>query len=45
MVNEFLDIFHDDLIRLLLDREIQFTIDMILGTTPISITLYGIASS
>ena len=36
VVHNFLDIFPDDLPRLPLDREIEFAIDLIPSTTPIS---------
>ncbi|XP_075658997.1 uncharacterized protein LOC142628845 [Castanea sativa] len=36
IVREFLDVFPDDLPGLLPDREIEFSIDLLPGTTPIS---------
>jgi len=36
VVCEFLDVFQEDLPRLPLDRDIEFIIDLILGTAPIS---------
>ena len=35
IVREFLDVFPDDLPGLPPDREIEFSIDLLLGTTPI----------
>ncbi|XP_028093311.1 uncharacterized protein LOC114293433 [Camellia sinensis] len=40
VVREFLDVFPDDLSDTLIDREIEFTVDVALGTQPISKTLY-----
>ena len=34
MVNEFLDVFPEDLPGLPLDKEIEFVIDLLLGTAP-----------
>ncbi|KAL4032361.1 hypothetical protein IC575_005432 [Cucumis melo] len=45
VVKEFLDVFLDDLSGLPLDREIEFTIELLLGTTPISQTPYRMAPS
>ena len=36
VVREYLDVFPDELSRLQLDREVEFTIDYVPGTTPIS---------
>ena len=36
MVREFLDVFLEELISLPHNREVEFTIDLIQGTTPIS---------
>ncbi|XP_075673792.1 uncharacterized protein LOC142643135 [Castanea sativa] len=36
VVREFLDVFPEDLPRILIDREIEFSIDVFLGTSPIS---------
>ena len=43
VVKEYLDVFPKDLLRLLPDREIEFTIDLIFGTEPISISPYSMA--
>ena len=45
VVPNFLDIFLDDLPRLPPDREIEFAIDLIPGTTPISKAPYRMALS
>ncbi|KAL0555989.1 hypothetical protein IC582_004492 [Cucumis melo] len=45
VVKEFLDVFLDDLSGLPLDREIEFTIELLLGTTPISQAPYRMAPS
>lgn len=43
MVNKFLKVFLNDLPGIPLDREIDFGIDLILDTHPISIPLYRMA--
>ena len=43
VVREFLDIFPDDIAGLPPDREVEFTIDLIPGTEPISIPPYRMA--
>ncbi|EOY14055.1 Retrotransposon protein, putative [Theobroma cacao] len=43
VVSEFPDVFPDELPRLLPDREFEFTIDLLLGTTSISIPPYRMA--
>ncbi|XP_074323903.1 uncharacterized protein LOC141660817 [Apium graveolens] len=43
VVNEFLDVFLDELPRLPPDREIEFSIDLILGAEPVSKALYRMA--
>ena len=43
IVKEFPDVFPDDILGLLPDREVEFTIDLIPGTEPISIPPYRIA--
>ena len=43
VVREFPDVFPDDIIGLPLDREMEFTIDLIPGTEPISIPPYRMA--
>ena len=43
MVNEFEDVFPEDLPRLPTEREIDFEIELIPGTTPISQSLYRMA--
>ena len=43
MVREFLDVFHADLPGMPPDRDIDFCIDLELGTRPISIPLYKMA--
>ena len=40
VVREFPEVFPNDIIGLPLDRKVDFTIDLILGTEPISIPLY-----
>ena len=42
-MGEFLDVFPEDLHVLPLDREIEFTIDVLPGTTPISKAPYRMA--
>ena len=36
VVKEYSDVFHDKLVTLPLEREIEFTIDLLSGTAPIS---------
>ena len=43
VVSEFLDVFLENLLGLPADREIEFCIDLILGTQPISISPYRMA--
>ena len=43
VVKEFPDVFPDDIARLPPDREVEFTIDLILRTEPISIPPYRMA--
>ena len=43
VVREFPDVFPDDIAGLPPDREVEFTIDLILGTEPISIPPYRVA--
>ena len=43
VVREFPDAFPDDIAGLPLDREVEFTIDLIPGTEPISIPPYRMA--
>ena len=43
MVNEFIDVFPENLPWLPLDREIEFSIDLQPGITPISQAPYRIA--
>ncbi|KAL0555981.1 hypothetical protein IC582_004484 [Cucumis melo] len=45
VVKQFLNVFPDDLSGLPLDREIEFTIELLPGTTPISQTSYRMAPS
>ncbi|KAA0041494.1 DNA/RNA polymerases superfamily protein [Cucumis melo var. makuwa] len=45
VVKEFLDVFLDDLSGFPLDREIELTIELLLGTTPISQAPYRMAPS
>ncbi|KAG8502860.1 hypothetical protein CXB51_000695 [Gossypium anomalum] len=45
VVNEFTDVFHEELPSLPPDREVEFVIDVIPGTAPISITPYRMASA
>ena len=43
IVREFLDVFLEDLPRQPLDRELEFDIDLLSGSTPIFIPLYRMA--
>ncbi|XP_059654941.1 uncharacterized protein LOC132301729 [Cornus florida] len=43
VVQEFTDVFPDDLPGLPVDREVDFTIELVPGTAPISIALYRMA--
>ena len=43
VVREFPDVFPDDIARLPPEREVEFTIDLIPGTEPISIPPYRMA--
>ena len=43
IVRDFLDVFPDELSGLPPEREVEFTIDLVLGTTPIYKTLYRMA--
>ena len=43
MVSEFLDVFPPELSGLSLEREVEFCIDLIPGTSPVSITPYRMA--
>ena len=43
VVREFLDVFPEDLPRLSPDREVEFTIDVLSGTTPLSKAPYRMA--
>ena len=43
VINEFLDVFPDDLPGLSPERAVEFFIDLILGTCPISTALFLIA--
>ncbi|XP_070017574.1 uncharacterized protein [Nicotiana sylvestris] len=45
MVNEFPDVFPDELLGLLPEKEIEFSIDVLLDTRPISIHPYRMASA
>ena len=45
VVREFPDVFLDDIAGLPPDREVEFTIDLIPGTKPISIPPYRMASA
>ncbi|KAL4032362.1 hypothetical protein IC575_005433 [Cucumis melo] len=45
VVKEFLNVFPNDLSGLPLDREIEFTVELLPGTTPISQAPYRMASS
>ena len=44
IVREFPDVFPHDLLGLPTDREIEFRIDVLLDTTPVSKALYWMAS-
>ena len=43
VINEYLDIFPDELVSLSLERKIEFKIDLVSETTHISKTLYRMA--
>ncbi|XP_016725162.1 uncharacterized protein [Gossypium hirsutum] len=43
VVNEFMDLFPEELLGLPPDREVEFVIDMLPGIAPISMTLYRMA--
>ena len=43
VVNEFFDVFPEDLLGLLPDRDIEFEIELAPGTEPISIAPYRMA--
>ena len=43
MVNEFPEVFSDDLPSVSLNKEIEFDIDLLLDNNPISISSYKIA--
>ncbi|XP_028090427.1 uncharacterized protein LOC114290687 [Camellia sinensis] len=45
IVSEFPDVFSDELLGELVNREIEFTIDIMLGTQPISKTSYRMATT
>ena len=45
VVREFPYVFSDDIARLPPEREVEFTIDLIPGTEPISIPPYRMASA
>ena len=43
VVREFPDVFPEDLLGIPIDREIEFSIDLLSGTSPISKALYRMA--
>ena len=43
VVREFSDVFPKDLLGIPIDREIEFSIDLLLGTSPISKAPYRMA--
>ncbi|XP_052878957.1 uncharacterized protein LOC128285532 [Gossypium arboreum] len=43
VVNEFMDVFPEELLGLPPDREVEFVIDVLPGTAPISVTPYRMA--
>ena len=43
VVREFLDVFSKDLLGLPLDQELEFEIELLSGSTPISIPSYKMA--
>ena len=43
VVREFLDVFPEDLLGITIDREIEFSIDLLPGTSPISKAPYRMA--
>lgn len=44
-INEFVDVLTEDFPRLPPHRDIKFSIDLVPGTAPISITPYGLVSA
>lgn len=44
IVREFLNVLHEELSRLPLDREFEFGIEVLLGTAPITIAPYRMTS-
>ena len=45
VVQEFLEVFPDDITELPPEREVEFTIDLVPGTSPISIAPYRMSAS
>ncbi|GKD72554.1 hypothetical protein Tco_1330836 [Tanacetum coccineum] len=45
IVNEFLDVFPEDLLGILPERKVEFQLDLVPGATPIAKTLYHLAPS
>ena len=43
IVREYPDVFLEDLLRIPIDREIEFSIDLLTGTSPISKAPYRMA--
>ncbi|MCI65357.1 RNA-directed DNA polymerase (Reverse transcriptase), partial [Trifolium medium] len=44
IVNEFPDVFPEDVTDVPLKREVEFTIDLVLGTSPISMAPYRMSA-
>ncbi|MCI62814.1 cellular nucleic acid-binding protein, partial [Trifolium medium] len=45
VVREFVDVFPDDILDLPPEREVEFSIDMIPGTSPISMASYRMSAA
>jgi len=45
IVQKFPKVFPDDITDLAPEREVEFVIDLVLGTSPISIVLYQMSTS
>ncbi|MCI75796.1 cellular nucleic acid-binding protein, partial [Trifolium medium] len=45
VVREFVDVFPDDILELPPEREVEFSIDIVPGTTPISMAPYRMSAA
>ncbi|MCI91435.1 cellular nucleic acid-binding protein, partial [Trifolium medium] len=45
VVREFTDVFPDDILDLPPEREVEFSIDIVPGTSPISMALYRMSAA